>query len=316
MSADWARDPEGLLRFLKAETTLFGGLIAWLPRIDADVLGLRWPHRTVAEAFAARAVAKRVKGKPAEGAKAVQEVLRNTGQSSAILMLAAMDDMPSAAVELSLLQALDRGSNNFKLTLFAIRALGAGIRTSPELRRRLVATLVTLLLLPENVRLGPIYCADVFSVDDLPNPIDIAQRLEIRGEIADQLHERFSRRAASTSRKGEEGPRIRITRREALMLDRLAMWSDIKLPYVQVGHADSGQVAPDVVSHPKLRVPQGSSTIVAAGLLTFAIRQLQEDADGFLAGFASFLDRMGPEADLTQAGRIYISELLKKYGEK
>lgn len=314
--AVWARDPEGLLRFLKTETTLLGGLIAWLPRINAEVLGLRWPHRTVAEAFAARAVAKRVKGKPAEGVRAVHDVLRNTGQSSAILMLAAMDGSPDAAVELSLLQALDRGSANFKLTLFAIRALGAGIRSSPELRKRLVATLVTLLLLPDNVRLGPMKCADVFSVDDLPNPIDIAQRPEIRAEIVDQLHERFGRRAASSRRIGDESPRVRITGREAQMLDRLAMWSDIKLPYVRMFQTEAGQAAPEAVRRTIPTVPRGSGTIVAAGLLGFAIRQLQEDADGFLAGFASFVDRLGPEADLTQAGRMYVSELLKQYGRQ
>lgn len=250
--------------------------------------------------------------------KAVHDVLRNKGQSAAILMLAAMDYPPDAAVDLSLLQALDRGSANFKLTLFAIRALGAGIRTGPELRKRLVATLVILLLLPENVRLGPMKCADVFSIDDLPNPIDIAKRPEIRMEVIDQLHERFGRRAASSRRNGKESPRVRITGREAQMLDRLAMWSDIRVPYARSNAgADAERAEPDAVrlaAPAAPREPRG--TIVAAGLLSFAIQQLQEDADGFLAGFAEFVDRLGPEDDLTGAGRLYISELLKQYGDQ
>lgn len=51
LSAAWASDPEGLLRFLRTEGILLGGLIAWLPEIDSEVLGMHWPHRTVAEAL-------------------------------------------------------------------------------------------------------------------------------------------------------------------------------------------------------------------------------------------------------------------------
>ncbi|MEG9524407.1 MAG: NACHT domain-containing protein [Hyphomicrobiales bacterium] len=317
VEADWASDPEGLLRFLKSERTLLGGLIAWLPGIDAEVLSLRWPHRTLAEALAARAVAKRVEGHPPAGVKAVQDVLRKSGQSSAMLMLAAMDASPNAAVEISLLQALERGSANFKLTLFAIRALGAGIRTSPELRKRLVATLITLLLLPEDVRLGPVTCAEVFSVDDLPQPVDIAQRPDIRAAIVDQLHERFSRRVASLRRNGEESPVVRITAREAQMLDRLAMRSDITLPYVRIGQPDAGQAASETARRMPRAVSEGpNGAILDAGLLSFAIGQLQEDANGFLTGFVSFVNQLGPKADLTQAGRMYVGELLKRYGGK
>jgi hypothetical protein len=309
---DWAGDPEGLVRFLQTETTLLGGLIAWLPRLDTKLLCVRWLHRTVIEAFAARAVAKKVKGKPADGVKAVQEALRNNGQSSAILMLAAMDASPDAIVELSLQQTLERGSSNFKLTLFAVRALGAGIRTSPELRKRLVATLVTLLLLPNDARLGPIKCVDIFSVDDLPNPVDIANRSEIRADIIEHLRERFGRRAAVSRRKGDENALIRITVREAQMLDRLGMWSEIKLPYVQQCQIDAGQVTSPHAQRGNLTGSERNGPIVAAGLLSFAVGQLQEDADGFLAGFASFVHRLGPEADLNEVGRLYVSQLLKR----
>ena len=308
-SEEWAQDPEGLLRFLKGETALLGGLIAWLPSVDCDDLTLRWPHRTMAEALSARGIAKRVAGQPAAGVAAVQEVLRRSGQSSAILMLAAMDRTINAAVELSLLQALDRGSANFKLTLFAIRALGAEIRTSAQLNKRLVATLVTLLLLPDNVRLGPLKCAEIFSVDDLPNPIDIARRPEIRQAVVEQLKERFSRRIAGSRRGHLSGELISVTQREAQMLDRLAMWSDIPLSLNRPSGNKATMIVPRTPAAMTVQAGSSNNSLIAAGLLSFAVRQLQDDADGFLSGFAHFLSELGPDIDRNQAGRAYVTHL-------
>jgi hypothetical protein len=115
---------------------------------------------------------------------------------------------------------------------------------------------------------------------------------------------------------GEEIPQIKKSDREAQMLDRLAMWSDIDLTDLQM--LKSGAVLPfSTRFRPATPIgPRNVSSVEAAGLLSFAIRQLQDDADGFLAGFASFVTKLGPNDDLAQAGRQYVGELLRRSGER
>lgn len=311
----WSGDVDGVIDFLEKETRLLGGILGWEQLDDGDAR-IRWPHRTIVEALAAEHIARRVRYKPLEGLKQIQAALRQQGQGFAVTVMAAMDDKAGGAeaVERALSRALKSGSFDYKSTLFAVRALGAGIRTSTDLRDRLTRTLVALLLLPATARMGISSCQQLFSTDDLPDPVEIAKRPEIRASVVRQLHERWRHRTPRR-RPGQPPPRegqpITISKREAELLDRLAMWSDITIPIQRpvLERKASSRLSEDCS---ELRsAGAGSGTIVSTALLANAVRRLQDDADGFLGGFVEYLEGPGASLPSEVAARAYVESLLR-----
>ena len=305
----WAKDVVDLIRFLERESTLLGGVVA-IDHNRKDGWELIWSHRTVAEALAAEGIAISNAFKPVEAVGSFQAAQRAQGQSFAITLLAALDGHESgrAAVNLALARTLTAGASDYNATLLAVRALGAGIRTSDDLHRRLVRTLIALLLLPEEARLGPQKCENIFSTDDLPNPLEIARRPLVRRAIIQQLHERWALR--DPRRRGEIEP-LYVSGREAKLLDRLDMWSDIEIPLARREGADVGRDLARMPGMPRYsRSRNAAEPLLSAALLTHALRRLQDDADGFFAGFAAFARGPGAAFSGEDAARAYIIDLL------
>lgn len=303
-SEEWLDDPVGLLRFLERETTLLGGVIV-LEEAQCAQPQLIWPHRTIAEVLAAEELADRASFRPIEGLASFQKSVRAQGQGFAITLLAAMDRQEggSAGVNLSLARTLENGTSDWKATILAVRALGAGIRVSEDLRRRLVRTLITLLLLPEGARLGQMQCSEVFSSDDLPSPIQIARRRGMRALLVEQLNERWRLR---DPRKRGAAPPLYISEREALLLDRLDLWSDMEIPVARPTARTSSPSAKTRAHHELLL----GAPHVPAALLSYALERLRADSDGFLAGLAVFARTAGGHLPPEKIGAAYLATLM------
>ena len=195
---------------------------------------------------------------------------------------------------------------DYNATILAMRALGAGIVVGEDIGTRLVRTLVTLLLLPPKARLGRIKCSEVFTMPDLPDVAELANRPRIRPLVARQLNARWSKRDLRTH--GICAP-IRISARESQLLDRLGMWHEMALPLAAADQPPSARpsaVRPVPVS---ARGPDLADSGSAALLLAEILARLRDRADAFMTGFAAYVQSAPADADPVLLAYSYLASL-------
>lgn len=301
-------DVEEVMAFVERETALRGALLHFDAREGTDDKVLVWPHRTFPEALAAEDISFRKKMGSVDVGAEIDRLTIAHGQSFGVVILAALEEGEAGRMTINrfLLKCLDRGASDFKATVFSMRALAAGIVTEEKLRKRMVKTLVTLLLLPPFVRLGHIKCSEVFSMEDMPDMGELANRPRIRPLVIEQLHARWYLRDPRA--RGIDAP-LRIGEREALLLDRLGCWHEMQIQFLAPERALPARVASRQAPPPVNRVANLVESGDAALALDEMLMRLRERADEFMVDFANYVRRAPPQADAVALSRAYLASL-------
>jgi len=289
---------------LLREARLRSALLHLEPR-SGDGTGLRWPHRTVPEALAAKHLAWLKQQHHVTVGPEIDRLSRAHGQSLGVVILGALDQHAAGrlSVDRYLTACLDRGASQFKQTVFAMRALAASIKVGDLVQKRLIKTMIALLLLPPKVQLGRLLCAELFSIEDTPDMADLANRARIRPLVVEQLRERWSKRA----RRGELV--VALTPREQKLLDRLGLWHEVGLQFAapdRPGRGSDRLVGLAPVSQSPAPLPESGS---AALLLAEIMARLRDRADGFMVGFANFVRQAPPNTDPVALAHAYFKFL-------
>lgn len=269
-----------------------------------------WPHRTIAEALAAQSIAEQAATNGAIALQEFSDALRRHGRTFAIMIVAALERSESGRpqAQLCMRRYLQNGVSNYKSTITAVQILGSGISLDEDLRERFVALLVVLLLMPPGQRVGNISCAEVFSVDRLPDPVAIARRDHVRPYVLAFMNKRLSKRIR------EAGRPVLISPREEMLLSRLEMQGQLSVP-IQTAVNASVAIPRVQARQPARPGPQGltDESAYAALLLRTAIERLRSDATGFLGGLVQHARGLPGEAAETVVGS-YIERLLPPSG--
>lgn len=296
---------ERVMEFLEQEPILRGGLLHFEDREGIGNRTLCWPHRTVPETLAAQHIAWLKCQHRVSVGPDIERLWRAHGQSLGVVILGALDrhEVGSLSVDRYLAQCLDRGRSEFKSTMLAMRALAANIRVGEFVRKRLVKTMVALLLLSPKQRLGRVLCAEVFSMEDVPDMADLANRPGIRPLVIEQLRDRWLRRTRNT-----DVP-VTLTAREQKLLDRLGLWHEIGLKFAAPERAGRVFIRTSPIS-PAAAVQQDLLDSGAAALLLGEIlAHLRDRAEDFMSGFAEFVRSAPPDADPVSLAHAYLKSL-------
>jgi len=188
---------------------------------------LDWVHTSFREYFAAchsldttdRAIASR--------RELFLEWLRLSDHWPALTLVTEMERRAESdigerdAVEAVLNHCLVAPASLSKPRLFALRALAMGIDAGGRTRRQQVRLLVRSYVTDSS---EPTSCESLFRNDDLPNPDGIVSRPDLRDDILAALEERFSGRL----RLAATGRSPRILAREARLIERASLWSEME----------------------------------------------------------------------------------------
>lgn len=274
---EWLGDVGGLLCFLEQSSSSFGGLLT-LSKADGD-WRLNWFHRTILEASAVQAAMATLPD--SELAGYVERLLRRHHHGTALIALAALDRAGKDAVVRQILTSwIERPQSEIRTTVLAMRALGAGVDGGEAMRQRLVDVLIRLLL--TKAPSGMASCSEVFSGDDLPSPLDIARKLELRSVVIEALRRRFRFRDPRL-RPGSANRFCVLTEREAKLLDHLGLWGEIDIPMQNPRALGNDAVTGTQASSPRRPAKEGGFTahLPPGTRMTLTIRR----RDGTIADF-------------------------------
>jgi hypothetical protein len=223
----WLKDTGGLLQFVEQSPGSFGGLLtASANDLDGDELRLRWLHRTIIEAGAAKRATTTLSDDAIVAF--VEKLVRRQASTTALIVLACLERHEKSDLTRRILATwLGKPQTNVDTATLAIRALGAGLDGGPDMRQRLVDKLVAMLLV--DPRTGAISCSEIFSRDDIPSPLEIAKKPELRDAVVVAMRNRFRFRDPRLRRD----PRNRswtLTAREIKLIEELALWGEAGIP--------------------------------------------------------------------------------------
>jgi hypothetical protein len=218
---NWAKDVGGALRFIRYDIpNLVPILSPNTRRAGGDELV--WMHRTLAEAMAAERMVSHGAGRSEALFQLVRDALKDPSlnHAFALTLLATMARRnENGAVGQILRRCIRSSVPGQRPKLLALRALAAGIDAEGVMRAELLNLLLRTVVTEyqESMR-----CSEIFaSADGLPSPLKILERSELREDVIAAMAERFRSRRS----RGATGGVIVALKREAKILDHLAIWS-------------------------------------------------------------------------------------------
>ena len=214
--------PNECLDYVSRDAIVRVGLLRATESAEGREFG--WEHRTVMEALAAEAIVAASRGERATleaEIEKINSVMHRHGQRFALTLFAAMERQGLGGLVAIRIEAAIKAPFSARTeALLALRALAAGLQFPPSLRSRLVSLLVRVCLAP---KAGALLCAEIFATSsDLPNAVDILQRVSLREDVTRAMWERLPE--WDPRRRGINQP-LQVSKAEAKLLDLLHMWN-------------------------------------------------------------------------------------------
>ena len=208
-SPDWLSDIGLLLNFIEQELPQRTGILWFVDKVSDNRGGMQrqliWMHRTFAEVLAAKWLVTNTRGDVAR----LKQIFRNEyGRTFSFIILAEIERKNYTDVVADLLrECMSAPVSDLRKVITALRALAAGIDADGTMRAPLVRLLVRIIL-TEHAEAN--YCMDVLTSDELPSPLRIAARPDLRAEVIPALAERWRMRYSRIQAEGSRAP-VKVT---------------------------------------------------------------------------------------------------------